>query len=198
MYVDPDGKFIISLTALIVGAIAGATIGFATAAYIDYKDDGQIFNGSVKWYDYLGATILGGVIGAVVGVVAGGIAGMSFSISLPTFGLVNSGGALSIGITGSVTLTVSGTQILTGVGLAGLGIMAIIPKHGAPNTKIKDGGSFGEYDENGNLLYRVDTTGKPHYIKSEKRYALPHIHKFTWKLVNGVWRYIEEVLSYFL
>ena len=33
------------------------------------------------------------------------------------------GGALSIGITGSVTLTVSETQILAGVGLAGLAVM---------------------------------------------------------------------------
>ena len=198
MYVDPDGNFFFSLTALIVGAIVGSSIAFGTVVYMDYKDDGQVFNGSIKWYDYLGATLLGGVIGAIAGVAVGGIAGMSFTATIPTIGFVNAGGVLSIGITGSVTLTVSGTQILTGVGLAGLGIMAIIPKHGAPNTKIKDGGSFGEYDENGNLSYRVDTTGKPHYIKSEKRYALPHIHKFTWKLVNGVWRYIEEVLSYFL
>ncbi len=198
MNIDPEGTFFISLTALIVGAVVGATLAFGTVAYMDYKDDGYVFNGSIKWYDYLGATILGGAIGAISGAAIGGITGMSFTATIPTFGFINAGGALSIGITGSVTLTVSGTQILAGVGLAGLGIMAIIPKHGAPNTKIKDGGSFGEYDENGNLSYRVDTTGKPHYIKSEKRYALPHIHKFTWKLVNGVWRYIEEVLSYFL
>ena len=107
------------------------------------------------------------------------------------------GGALSIGITGSVTLAVSGAQVLTGVGLLGITALYIIPKHGTPSTKINDGGSFREYDENGNLSYRVYTTGRPHYIKSEHRFALPHIHKFKWKLVNGVWRYIEEVFSYF-
>ena len=47
MYVDPSG----CLAFFIITAIIGAVIGFGTALYIDYKDDGQIFNGSVKWYD---------------------------------------------------------------------------------------------------------------------------------------------------
>ena len=54
MYVDPSG----CLAFFIITAIIGALIGFGTALYIDYKDDGQIFNGSVKWYEYLGTTIL--------------------------------------------------------------------------------------------------------------------------------------------
>ena len=123
MYVDPDGTLFFSLTALIVGAIVGATIAFGTVAYLDYKDDGKIFNGSIKWYDYFGATLLGGVIGAIAGAAIGGIAGMSFSVTIPTIGFVNAGGALSIGITGSVTLTVSGAQVLAGAGLVGLSIM---------------------------------------------------------------------------
>lgn len=75
---DPSGHFAIS--ALIIGAIIGAVVGFGIAAYIDYQDDGEIFNGSVKWYDYLGATVLGGAIGAGLGAFAG----MSFSATLPT------------------------------------------------------------------------------------------------------------------
>ena len=67
MYVDSTGDFAIS--ALIIGAIIGACIGFGTAAYIDSKD-GQMFNSDVKWYDYLGATALGGVVGAGVGALA--------------------------------------------------------------------------------------------------------------------------------
>ena len=55
------------LIGAIIGAVVGAGVGFGIAAYNDYKDDGQIFNGSVAWYDYLGATLLGGTIGAVVG-----------------------------------------------------------------------------------------------------------------------------------
>ena len=67
MYIDPDGH-----SAILIGLIIGALIGFGTAAYIDYQDDGQIFNGSVAWYDYLGATVLGGAIGAGLGAFAAG------------------------------------------------------------------------------------------------------------------------------
>ena len=42
MYYDPSGH-----SAILIGLIIGALIGFGTAAYIDYRDDGQIFNGSV-------------------------------------------------------------------------------------------------------------------------------------------------------
>lgn len=49
-----------------IGLFIGAVIGFGAAAYIDYQDDGEVFNGSVKWYDYLGTTVLGGGIGAEI------------------------------------------------------------------------------------------------------------------------------------
>lgn len=52
---------------MIIGAIIGAAIGFGTVVYIDYQDDGQVFNGSVKWYDYVGGTVTGAVLGAGVG-----------------------------------------------------------------------------------------------------------------------------------
>ena len=117
MYSDPSGNFAIS--ALIIGAIIGAVIGFAVAAQVDYKDDEQVFNGSVKWYDYLGATVAGGVIGAGLGAGASALAGASFSFSIPTFGLLNTGGSLAFGVTGATTLTVTGTQILQGVGVLG-------------------------------------------------------------------------------
>ena len=108
MYYDPSGH-----SAILIGLIIGALIGFGTAAYIDYQDDGQIFNGSVAWYDYLGATVLGGAIGAVLGAFAG----MHFSASIPTFGWINSGGALMYGITGTMAVTVTGAQVL---GVAGI------------------------------------------------------------------------------
>ena len=118
MFYDPTGHFAIS--ALIIGAIIGAVIGFRTAAYIDYKDDGQIFNGSVKWYDYLGATVLGGAIGAVIG------AGISY-----VFPYINSflGTTFQIGsyMTGMgelVAVTATGAEIAVGLtALAGIGIM---------------------------------------------------------------------------
>ena len=122
MYVDPTGDFAISILALIIGGIIGACIGFGTAAYIDSKD-GQMFNGDVKWYDYLGATALGGVVGAGVGALAT----IAFTASIPTFGLIGSGGALSFGITGAVELTISGAQVLVGTGI--LGSIMCMSKH---------------------------------------------------------------------
>lgn len=55
------------LIGAIIGAVVGAGVGFGIVAYNDYADDGEIFNGSVKWYDYLGATLLGGAVGSVIG-----------------------------------------------------------------------------------------------------------------------------------
>lgn len=82
---------------------------------IDYQNDGQILNGSVAWYDYLGATVLGWAIGAGLGAFAG----MSFSSSIPIFGLINSGGALMFGVTGSIAITVTGAEVLGVAGLLG-------------------------------------------------------------------------------
>ena len=131
MYVDPTGHSAIVI-GLIIGAIVGAGVGFGTAAYIDYKDDGQIFNGSVAWYDYLGATILGCAIGAGVGAGLGAFASMSFPLSIPTYGWVNAGGVLLFEKVGEMAVTITGAQILEGVGiLSGIGILAsIIGKSG--------------------------------------------------------------------
>ncbi len=65
---DPTGHSAI-LTGLIIGAIVGTVIGFGTVAYTDYQDDGQLFNGSVKWHEYAVGTITGAVLGAGVGAV---------------------------------------------------------------------------------------------------------------------------------
>ena len=100
MYVDPNGCFAIS--ALIIGAIIGICVGLGAAAYLDSKD-GQMFNGDIKWYDYLGVAVLGGIIGAGIGIFAT----TTFSASIPVFGLVNSGGVLSFGVVGSTTLAIS-------------------------------------------------------------------------------------------
>ena len=113
------------VSALIIGAIVGACIGFGTAIYIDYQDDGQIFNGSVAWYDYLGATVLGGVAGAAIGAGLGAFAGMSFSATLPTgFAMVQTtAGTTALVATSSMTLTVTGAQVLSAAGLVGTLIM---------------------------------------------------------------------------
>ena len=123
-YYDPDGHSAL----LIIGLIIGAAIGFGGAAYIDYQDDGEIFNGSVKWYDYLGATVLGGAIGAGLGAFAG----MSFSASIPTFGWINSGGALMFGITGTMAVTVTGAQVLGVAGALAAGGLLMFAKGNGP------------------------------------------------------------------
>ena len=192
MNIDPNGTFF--LTALIVGSIVGAGIGFGTTVYKDYKDDGKIFNGSIKWYEYVGATALGGLIGAGVGA---GIAWLAPSISSFAASTFTFGGGISI-FSGtaavSTGLTLTGTQILVGAGaIAGLGIiLSKIPYKGKPNSTIEQGGSIGKYDENGNLVSRQDTTGKPHYIKELGDYFLPHTHTYKWKLINEIWRIISK------
>ena len=39
--------------------------------YTDYQDDGQAFNGSVKWYEYAIGTVTGATLGAGVGGIVG-------------------------------------------------------------------------------------------------------------------------------
>ena len=69
-YADPSGCSAI-LVGLIIGAFVGAVGGFGTVIYTDYQDDGQIFNGSVAWYEYLVGTAIGAILGAGVGGVVG-------------------------------------------------------------------------------------------------------------------------------
>ena len=115
-------------TAILIGAAIGAAIGFGAAAYIDYKDDGQLFNGSVKWYDYLGATVLGGAIGA----------GISYALTY-----INSylGTSFQLGsymaASGElVAVTATGAEIATGLtALAGMGIMLSSTNRPGDNRK---------------------------------------------------------------
>ena len=68
---------------------------------------------------------------------------------------------------------------------------------GPPNGVVKQGGSTGTYDENGNLISRQDTTGKPHFIKELGDSFLPHTHVFKWKFIKGAWRLVKRfVLPY--
>ncbi len=118
--------------------IIGALIGFGTVAYIDCQDDGQIFNGSVAWYDYLVATVLGSMIGAGIWYIVTqiGSAFGSFTAQEFMFGArtsLNASGELVM----TVGLTITGNQILQGAGiLSGISIMAsIIEKSGGYMVK---------------------------------------------------------------
>ena len=63
MYADPGGNFAFFLLTMLIGA----TIGFGITTLVDYVDDGEVFNGSVHWGWYVGATLLGAAIGAGIG-----------------------------------------------------------------------------------------------------------------------------------
>lgn len=102
---------------IIAGAIIGAGIGFGSAAYIDYQNDGQLFNGDVAWYDYLGATVAGGIVGGVLGAGAGYFSTLSWTFTMGASGLTGSG-ALAI----PLSVTITGSEVLAGV--AGLGLAA--------------------------------------------------------------------------
>jgi len=116
MYVDPSGASIIA--ALIVGAVVGIAVGVGYAAYNDYKDDGEV-NGSIGWYNYVGAGIVGGIIGAGIGAGLGAIAGTSFTLTIP-MGSMFAGGGTAVATT--VTITVSGEVV---AGAVGLGLSAL-------------------------------------------------------------------------
>lgn len=136
-YYDPSGHSAI-LVGLIIGAIVGACIGFGTAAYIDYQDDGQIFNGSVAWYDYLGTTVLGGAIGAGIGYIAPYI-GSAFSSFVAQKFTIGGGAYLSANgeLVVSAGLTFTGAQVLQGASLlAEVTVMtAILGKSGGYTVK---------------------------------------------------------------
>ena len=133
-YADPSGGSAI-LIGLIIGAIVGAGVGFGTVAYMDYRDDGQLFNGSIAWYDYLGATLLGGVVGGAIGAGVGyclpgisSFAGSSFSF----------GGGSAMLLDGTVLalpgITVTGAQIMITTGMLALGNMLFFTSNNRPGN----------------------------------------------------------------
>lgn len=129
MYVDPTGHSAV-VVGLIIGLIIGAGIGFGAAAYIDYSDDGEIFNGSVAWYDYLGAIITGGIIGGAIGAGIGYIAPAIPSIlsSTGSYGLALANG-------GTATISITGAQILEIASLLGAAIIMFSKNNPNYNSK---------------------------------------------------------------
>ena len=150
-YIDPSGHFIITL----IGCIVGAAIGFGVAAYKDYKDDGEVFNGSVEWYDYLGATLLGGAIGAGIGAgleyIAPQAAGALSSFANSSFTL---GGGMSISASGAAAatagITITGTEIMVAGGvLAGASVLG-----GIMMFAKGSGPRFGLHNQHENKMFK--------------------------------------------
>ena len=186
---DPFGHFAIST--LIIGAIIGAVVGFGIAAYIDYQDDDEIFNGSVKWYDYLGATVLGGVLGAGIGAGAGYILPYISTFANTSFTF---GSGLSLASNGTVAivngLTVTGEQILKGLGI----LAAIIGKSGGYTVKKY----LNDHDPSHVHIYGDDIADKAHGIRIGAdgkplpgQGKLPHGAK---KAIKKLWKIISQLL----
>lgn len=138
MNTDPEGKFVLStamLVGLIIGAIVGTAIGVGVVAYQDFVDDGEIFNGSKQWYDYLGGALIGGASGAIIGATAGyflpmvsSFMGTAFSFSVPS--LTMNGGLLAVS---SINVTITAGQAVAGA--IGLGILCF--SKGRPRNNRK-------------------------------------------------------------
>ncbi|MCF0124474.1 MAG: hypothetical protein HUJ68_01745, partial [Clostridia bacterium] len=92
---DPSGHSAV-IIGIILGAIIGVVVGFGVATYIDYKDDGTVFNGSVAWYDYLGAIVAGGILRAAVGASLGYFVDSSASSYISYFYVISSASETSV------------------------------------------------------------------------------------------------------
>ena len=115
---DPSGCFVIS--ALVILTLGGLAVGFGATAYADYRDDGEMFNGSVQVEDYIVNTMVVGTIGFAVGTVApaaGSFLTSSFTLTLPSvLGSASAGGATAI-----ATISVTSAEVI-GIGALGVAI----------------------------------------------------------------------------
>ena len=114
---DPSGKFVITLSSIIIGALIGAGIGaavsFGATVVNDYKDDGEIFNGSVSVKAYFGNTLGGAIAGAGIGVCATlgagfGAALFGKSAALATAAIKTT--AVQITLSGNAALAIGATS----------------------------------------------------------------------------------------
>ena len=166
MYSDPTGH---SISAIIIGAAIGAAIGFAATVYADYKDDGKIFNGSVSVRSYVNNTIVDGVVGGFIG----WFATSTFTFNIPKLGFATTNiGTTQLVAAGSITVSVSGVEILAGLGVIGLGILCF----GKPNS-----GRIRFSDGTG-----IDPTTGKEFIDSEE--ARNFYNKITDPIEKNKWK----------
>lgn len=186
-------------TILLIGIVAGAAIGATVNGVQAYKD-------GARGWEVVSAVAKGAVVGGLIGAAAGAVAGAG--AVLISSGMAALGGGLGAaalaggGVVGGSAVVVGGGAILAGGALTATGVVggllclnvwfAKIPKHGEPNSTINQGGSTGQYDENGNLISRKDRRGRPHWIDGYG-YKLPHTHIFEWYKHGDIWRFIETI-----
>lgn len=132
-YADPSGH---SVMLGLIGFGIGVFCGLGYGAYKDYKDDREI-NGSVGWQTYLASSLMWGAIGFGFGYfwpLISSFLGSSFSFTLPSAEAVVAGEALALAE--GITITVTGAQIIGGIGSIGAIISMI-------STKNSYGGYYG-------------------------------------------------------
>ena len=124
IYYDPTGRFAIS--AIIIGTLLGAAIGFGGTVLADYADDGEIFNGSISTSGYIVNTVVGGLIGGFTG----GIGSSTFTFTYPTLSLTTTSLGTAL-VVSTATATISGAEVLAGAGwLGGIIMFSRIGKSG--------------------------------------------------------------------
>ena len=179
MQTDPDGTFF--LTALLIGALVGGAVGFGIGVYADYKDDGQIFNGSVSWKEYALFTITGGAIGALAGIAIPSI-GSFIGSSLPSIStMLLSGGQ-------AATLCTAGIQILSGTTVVGLGLYLF----------SKNADRYGRSKIGSNQMYNkmFDDFCNSKNIKDKS--LRRRFHDYITKKGYNTWKNLEEAWARFI
>ena len=116
-YVDPSGHFV--WTIVLIGALAGAILGFITTACVDAADDGEAFNGSVDGNAYIANTINGGALGAVAGGLVSVIAPLLTGSAMGGFACAFAGGGAA-----TVVSTIGSTILVAGAAVIGLSLFA--------------------------------------------------------------------------
>ena len=190
MNIDPTGTIVLT-TAMIIGLIIGAVVGAAVGGYVAgsiASEKGASGGELVGWImlGVFGGAIIGGAIGTFAGWAApsiGSFLGTSFKL-----------GSFVLASGQTITVSITGGQAVAGV-LGLLVLLAKINKHGEPNSIVGNGTSEGIYDNNGNLIYRRDYTGRPHFDKVSKiNVPTPHTHGYIWEFVKGAWHIVRDFI----
>lgn len=174
MYGDTNGH---TPLFLLLTFIVGFAIGIGISAYLDYQNDGLLFNGGEgdpRWYDYLS-------MGLTVGVFAlglGYLSTMSWTIHLPTLGAFFSRGML-LATAIPITISINGSTIAGAIGGIALGSIMMFSKGAGPRS------GHNQY-ENG----QIDDLCRKHHLTMDERKRLHNIIRHQ----NLTFQEIEELI----
>ena len=197
MNVDPSGHFAIS--ALIIGL----AFGFAGTMLTDLLDDGEIFNGSQDWRDYLGNTIAGGIGGLAGAFGLNMLGSMLFSVAGDTVGGLVSGDINSWESLGQTVVLSLGMSILSsGISSAvsdAFGTSQYKAIRGVSNKNIKVNkylkGLTGSYKKAGVNALKIGANSMDDFLKVfRKTTSNAIVTELTGNLVStsiGIW-FLEE------